>query len=78
MGRVPPGSGLGGGLPTAYLLLELHLHLLDLLHLLGELVEPAVVARHRHHLLLLLQQQHLLLHHVHLHLDSFSIESGWL
>ena len=79
MRRVPSGSGLGGGLPTADLFLERQLHMLDLLHLLGQLVKPAVVARHRHHLLLLLlQQQHLLLHHVHLHLDSVSIESGWL
>lgn len=57
-----------------HLLLEVHLHSLQLLHLLGQLAQTALVPVHGHHLGLLLQKNHLLLHHVHLHLNRLSID----
>lgn len=57
----------------SHLRLQVHLHGLELLHLLSQLAETSLVSAHSHHLLLLLQKKHLLLHHVHLHLNCVSI-----
>ena len=61
-------------LSGSHLVLQTNLHLLQLLHLLGQLGHVASTpAIHGHHLTLLLQKQHLLLHHIHLHLNCLCV-----
>ena len=58
---------------NSHLRLKIHLHTLELLHLLSQLAKSTLVSIHGHHLLLLLEQEHLLLHHLHLHLDCLGV-----
>lgn len=60
---------------SRHLWLEIHLHLLNWLHLLSQLAYIATISIHCHHLLLLLKQKHLLLHHIHLHFDGFWVDT---
>ena len=64
--------------PILDLALQISLHLLNLLHLVGQLIKAALAVGlggvvDYQHLLLLLKQHHLLLHHVHLHLDGLRV-----